>query len=198
MECVSFTLQQQFYAKYKAPGDPNSEEELLRTCRFHCIEYQYCFEACYFPGMSVQFIECNDPPSADLWRCQFLLPLVSLALVFLSGLVGLCACLCRSFTPTLGAGVLHLLAGKRMCVYRKETGNVAYANHGYSSTEPQTSSLGPHLQVNVFRQTRKTKVLFGLFARGNLKTERCLKNQIISSRVEPFKFAAMSQQFRLA
>ncbi|KAM8773588.1 claudin domain-containing protein 1b [Acanthopagrus latus] len=46
-----------------------------------------------------------------LWRCQFLLPLVSLALVFLSGLVGVCACLCRSFTPTLGVGVLHVLAG---------------------------------------------------------------------------------------
>ncbi|KAF1395301.1 hypothetical protein PFLUV_G00010120 [Perca fluviatilis] len=46
-----------------------------------------------------------------LWRCQFLLPLVSLALVFLGGLVGVCACLCRSFTPTLGVGVLHLLAG---------------------------------------------------------------------------------------
>ncbi|XP_040892245.1 claudin domain-containing protein 1b [Toxotes jaculatrix] len=46
-----------------------------------------------------------------LWRCQFLLPLVSLALVFLSGLVGVCACLCRSFTPTLVVGVLHLLAG---------------------------------------------------------------------------------------
>ncbi|XP_034396888.1 claudin domain-containing protein 1b isoform X1 [Cyclopterus lumpus] len=46
-----------------------------------------------------------------LWRCQVLLPLVSLALVFLGGLVGVCACLCRSFTPTLGVGVLHLLAG---------------------------------------------------------------------------------------
>ncbi|KAK5865834.1 hypothetical protein PBY51_020073 [Eleginops maclovinus] len=46
-----------------------------------------------------------------LWRCQFLLPLVSLALVFLGSLVGVCACLCRSFTPTLGVGVLHLLAG---------------------------------------------------------------------------------------
>lgn len=46
-----------------------------------------------------------------LWRCQFLLPLVSLALVFLGGLVGVCACLCRSFTPTLGVGILHLLAG---------------------------------------------------------------------------------------
>ncbi|XP_064782203.1 claudin domain-containing protein 1-like [Oncorhynchus masou masou] len=46
-----------------------------------------------------------------LWRCQFLLPLVSLALVFLSGLIGVCACLCRSITPTLCVGVLHLLAG---------------------------------------------------------------------------------------
>ncbi|KAM4750654.1 claudin domain-containing protein 1b isoform 1-T3 [Anableps anableps] len=46
-----------------------------------------------------------------LWRCQFLLPLVSLALVFLSGLVGVCACLCRSFKPTLGVGVLHFIAG---------------------------------------------------------------------------------------
>ncbi|XP_055764937.1 claudin domain-containing protein 1-like [Salvelinus fontinalis] len=46
-----------------------------------------------------------------LWRCQFLLPLVSLAFVFLSGLVGVCACLCRSITPTLAVGVLHLLAG---------------------------------------------------------------------------------------
>ncbi|KAG7461852.1 hypothetical protein MATL_G00195490 [Megalops atlanticus] len=46
-----------------------------------------------------------------LWRCQFLLPLVSLGLVLLGGMIGLCACLCRSFSPTLGVGVLHLLAG---------------------------------------------------------------------------------------
>lgn len=77
-QCVSFTLQQQFFPKYKHPGNNNGEEDHLRTY---------------------------------LWRCQFLLPLVSLALVFLSGLVGVCACLCRSFTPTLGVGVLHLLAG---------------------------------------------------------------------------------------
>lgn len=76
--CVTFTLPQQFSPKYKYPGNPDSEEDLLRTY---------------------------------LWRCQFLLPLVSLALVFLSGLVGVCACLFRSFTPTLGVGVLHLLAG---------------------------------------------------------------------------------------
>ncbi|CAJ1052351.1 LOW QUALITY PROTEIN: claudin domain-containing protein 1-like [Xyrichtys novacula] len=77
MQCVSFTLPQQFTPKYKLDGN-NDQEDLLRTY---------------------------------LWRCQFLLPLVSLALVFLSGLVGVCACLCRSFTPTLGVGVLHLLAG---------------------------------------------------------------------------------------
>ncbi|XP_054460375.1 claudin domain-containing protein 1b [Anoplopoma fimbria] len=78
MQCVSFTLPQQFSTKYKKNGSNKSEEDLLRTY---------------------------------LWRCQFLLPLVSLALVFLGGLVGVCACLCRSFTPTLGVGVLHLLAG---------------------------------------------------------------------------------------
>ncbi|XP_061768050.1 claudin domain-containing protein 1b [Nerophis ophidion] len=77
LQCVSFTLPQQFLPKYKHPGNHNSDEDLLRTY---------------------------------LWRCQFLLPLVSLALVFLSGLVGVCACLCRSFTPTVGVGVLHLLA----------------------------------------------------------------------------------------
>ncbi|KAI3375776.1 hypothetical protein L3Q82_004063 [Scortum barcoo] len=48
---------------------------------------------------------------SDLWRCQFLLPLVSLGLVVLAGLTGFFACLCRSLSPTLGIGVLHLLAG---------------------------------------------------------------------------------------
>ncbi|XP_042258070.1 claudin domain-containing protein 1-like [Thunnus maccoyii] len=47
-----------------------------------------------------------------LWRCQFLLPLVSLGLV-LAGLTGFCACLCRSLAPPLGIGVLHLLAGEK-------------------------------------------------------------------------------------
>lgn len=32
MECVSFTLPQQFNPKYKYPGNQNSEEDLLRTC----------------------------------------------------------------------------------------------------------------------------------------------------------------------
>ncbi|KAL6118615.1 cldnd1 [Pungitius sinensis] len=46
-----------------------------------------------------------------MWRSQCLLPLVSLGLVVLAGLIGFCACLCQSLTPTLGVGILHLLAG---------------------------------------------------------------------------------------
>ncbi len=52
--------------------------------------------------------------STDLWKCQFLLPLVSVGLVFLSALIGVCACLCRSITLTLFVGLLHLLAGKTL------------------------------------------------------------------------------------
>lgn len=78
MECVSFTLSQQFTPKYKEPGNHNSGEDLIRSY---------------------------------LWRCQFLLPLVSLGLVVLGGLLGFCACLCGSLTPALFIGLLHLLAG---------------------------------------------------------------------------------------
>ncbi|KAG1926975.1 claudin domain-containing protein 1a isoform X1 [Pimephales promelas] len=78
MECVSFTLSQQFMPKYKEPGNHNSGEDLIRTY---------------------------------LWRCQFFLPLVSLGLVVLGGLLGFCACLCGSLTPALFIGLIHLLAG---------------------------------------------------------------------------------------
>lgn len=47
----------------------------------------------------------------DLWRCQFLLPFVSLGLMCFGALIGLCACICRSLYPTIATGVLHLLAG---------------------------------------------------------------------------------------
>ncbi|XP_051513302.1 claudin domain-containing protein 1a isoform X1 [Myxocyprinus asiaticus] len=46
-----------------------------------------------------------------LWRCQFLLPLVSLGLVVLGGLIGFCACVCSSLAPALFIGLLQLLAG---------------------------------------------------------------------------------------
>ncbi|XP_049641622.1 claudin domain-containing protein 1 isoform X1 [Suncus etruscus] len=46
-----------------------------------------------------------------LWRCQFLLPFVSLGLMFFGALIGLCACICRSLYPAIATGILHLLAG---------------------------------------------------------------------------------------
>uniref|UniRef100_A0A8C5PRA3 Claudin domain containing 1 n=1 Tax=Leptobrachium leishanense TaxID=445787 RepID=A0A8C5PRA3_9ANUR len=46
-----------------------------------------------------------------LWRCQFLLPLVALGLIFFGALVGFAGCVCRSLYPALGTGALHLLAG---------------------------------------------------------------------------------------
>ncbi|PWA28848.1 hypothetical protein CCH79_00012987, partial [Gambusia affinis] len=107
LECRNFTLPEQFTPKYKEPGNHNSGEDMVRTCTFRRPTQQ------------------NHPPLYDqnlhdiehvllrqnLWRCQFLLPLASLGLVVLAGLIGFCACLCRSLTPTLGIGVLHLLAG---------------------------------------------------------------------------------------
>uniref|UniRef100_A0ABI7XDP8 Claudin domain containing 1 n=1 Tax=Felis catus TaxID=9685 RepID=A0ABI7XDP8_FELCA len=46
-----------------------------------------------------------------LWRCQFLLPFVSLGLMCFGAVIGLCACICRSLYPTIATGILHLLAG---------------------------------------------------------------------------------------
>uniref|UniRef100_A0A8C0D909 Uncharacterized protein n=1 Tax=Balaenoptera musculus TaxID=9771 RepID=A0A8C0D909_BALMU len=45
-----------------------------------------------------------------LWRCQFLLPFVSLGLMCSEALTGLCACICQSLYPTIATGILHLLA----------------------------------------------------------------------------------------
>ncbi|XP_017264590.1 claudin domain-containing protein 1-like isoform X2 [Kryptolebias marmoratus] len=83
--------------------DSSSEPKMETSCVSFTLSQQ--FETKY------QLSEKEDLLRTYLWRFQFLLPLVSLALVFLSGLVGVCACLCRSFTPTLGVGVLHFLAG---------------------------------------------------------------------------------------
>uniref|UniRef100_A0A8C9SN71 Claudin domain containing 1a n=1 Tax=Scleropages formosus TaxID=113540 RepID=A0A8C9SN71_SCLFO len=66
-----------------------------------------------------------------LWRCQFLLPLVSLGLVVLGGMIGVCACLCRSLTPMLGIGVLHLLAGERIIVIIISTVLAASVKNNY-------------------------------------------------------------------
>lgn len=34
--------------------------------------------------------------------------------------MGFSACLCRSFSPTLGIGLLHLLAGQDLLVFREQ------------------------------------------------------------------------------
>nr|XP_033775476.1 claudin domain-containing protein 1-like isoform X1 [Geotrypetes seraphini]XP_033775478.1 claudin domain-containing protein 1-like isoform X1 [Geotrypetes seraphini]XP_033775479.1 claudin domain-containing protein 1-like isoform X1 [Geotrypetes seraphini]XP_033775480.1 claudin domain-containing protein 1-like isoform X1 [Geotrypetes seraphini]XP_033775481.1 claudin domain-containing protein 1-like isoform X1 [Geotrypetes seraphini]XP_033775482.1 claudin domain-containing protein 1-like isof len=46
-----------------------------------------------------------------LWRCQVLLPLISLGLMCFGALSGICACICHRLSPTIGTGVFHFLAG---------------------------------------------------------------------------------------
>lgn len=97
--CILVPSQSHWFAE----PDPKMETR----CVSFTLPQQFIPKYKYFGNNSSE----EDLLRTYLWRCQFLLPLVSLALVFLSGLVGVCACLCRSFTPTLGVGVLHLLAG---------------------------------------------------------------------------------------
>ncbi|KAM4636007.1 claudin domain-containing protein 1-like [Discoglossus pictus] len=76
---------------------------------------------CVSWSLSDQFLEKYQEPGNHnteidivrtyLWRCQFLLPLVALGLIFLGALVGLAGCVCHSLCPALGTGTLHLLAG---------------------------------------------------------------------------------------
>uniref|UniRef100_A0A803KEN5 Claudin domain-containing 1 n=1 Tax=Xenopus tropicalis TaxID=8364 RepID=A0A803KEN5_XENTR len=77
--------------------------------------------SCVFLSLSDQFLEKYQEPGNHnseidivrtyLWRCQFLLPLVALGLIFFGALVGLAGCVCQSLYPALGTGILHLLAG---------------------------------------------------------------------------------------
>ncbi|KAM9325488.1 claudin domain-containing protein 1 isoform 1-T3 [Gastrophryne carolinensis] len=87
----------------------DSEEESLYG--FKCMSLSF----------SDQFLEKYTQPGNHnsevdlirtyLWRCQFLLPLVALGLIFFGAIVGLAGCVCRSLYPALGTGALHLLAG---------------------------------------------------------------------------------------
>lgn len=90
-------------------SQPYYQEEVLPE--FRCVSLSF----------SDQFLEKythpgNHNPEVDLirtylWRCQFLLPLVSLGLIFFGAIIGLAGCVCRSLYPALGTGALHLLAG---------------------------------------------------------------------------------------
>ncbi|XP_075698396.1 claudin domain-containing protein 1 [Rhinoderma darwinii] len=76
---------------------------------------------CVSLSFSDQFLEKYTQPGNHnteidlirtyLWRCQFLLPLVALGLIFFGAIVGLAGCVCRNLYPALGTGALHLLAG---------------------------------------------------------------------------------------
>ncbi|XP_030077146.1 claudin domain-containing protein 1 [Microcaecilia unicolor] len=76
---------------------------------------------CVSFSLSDQFMEkytepgnITSPPDLHrtyLWRCQFLLPLISLGLMCFGALNGICACTFHSLYPTISTGVLHLLAG---------------------------------------------------------------------------------------
>ncbi|XP_073540483.1 claudin domain-containing protein 1 [Phyllobates terribilis] len=76
---------------------------------------------CVSLSFSDQFLEKYTQPGNHnteidlirtyLWRCQFLLPLVALGLIFFGAIIGLAGCVCRSLYPALGTGALHLLAG---------------------------------------------------------------------------------------
>uniref|UniRef100_A0A1A8AF50 Claudin domain containing 1 n=4 Tax=Nothobranchius TaxID=28779 RepID=A0A1A8AF50_NOTFU len=115
------------------PSDPKMET--------HCVSFT-------LPQQFKQKYKYQEDSPEDLlrtylWRCQFLLPLVSLALVFLSGLVGVCACLCRSFTPTLVVGVLHFLAGLcslgTVCCFRA---GVDLLHHNHEPPSGVDGSMG--------------------------------------------------------
>ncbi|NP_001079463.1 claudin domain containing 1 L homeolog [Xenopus laevis] len=77
--------------------------------------------SCIFLSLSDQFLEKYQEPGNHnseidvvrtyLWRCQFLLPLVALGLIFFGAIVGLAGCVCHSLYPAVGTGILHLLAG---------------------------------------------------------------------------------------
>ncbi|CAH2321385.1 claudin domain-containing 1 [Pelobates cultripes] len=84
-------------------------------------QYEGSKSHCIVLSFSDQFLEKYKEPGNHntdidivrtyLWRCQFLLPLVALGLIFFGAIVGFAGCVCRSLYPALGTGTLHLLAG---------------------------------------------------------------------------------------
>ncbi len=59
-QCVSFTLPQQFNPKYTNPGNPNGEEDLLRTCKCVCDHLALCL---FVHSLNEQL------PSLNIRRC---------------------------------------------------------------------------------------------------------------------------------
>ncbi|XP_063814516.1 claudin domain-containing protein 1 [Pseudophryne corroboree] len=107
----SLGLWQQCITFSEKNADQHSEDMMEPPSDYRCVSLSF----------SDQFLEKYTQPGNHnseidlvrtyLWRCQFLLPLVALGLIFFGAIVGLAGCVCRSIYPALGTGAMHLLAG---------------------------------------------------------------------------------------
>ncbi|KFO30117.1 Claudin domain-containing protein 1 [Fukomys damarensis] len=91
------------------PSEKTESSDVVTKCVSFTLNEQF-MEKCVDPGNHYSGI---DLLQTYLWCCQFLLPFVSLGLMCFGVLIGLGACVCQSFYPTIAVGVLHLLPGLR-------------------------------------------------------------------------------------
>lgn len=101
--CITIPKNTHWYA----PPERTESFDVVTKCMSFTLNEQF-MEKYVDPGNHNSGI---DLLRTYLWRCQFLLPFVSLGLMCFGALIGLCACICRSLYPTLATGILHLLAG---------------------------------------------------------------------------------------
>lgn len=99
------TIPQNTY--WYSPPERTESFDMVTKCMSFTLNEQF-MEKFVEPGNHNSGI---DLLRTYLWRCQFLLPFVSLGLMCFGALIGLCACICRSLYPTIATGILHLLAG---------------------------------------------------------------------------------------
>uniref|UniRef100_UPI00398F083D claudin domain-containing protein 1-like n=1 Tax=Pristiophorus japonicus TaxID=55135 RepID=UPI00398F083D len=102
-------------------GQQSERWKRLRQQLGHEVEpHTVCVSFTLQEQFTPKYVHIGNPNSGVdyvrtyLSRSQFLLPFVSLGLMCLGALIGLCACACHTLYPTIGTGVLHLLAG--LCI----------------------------------------------------------------------------------
>ncbi|XP_046514918.1 claudin domain-containing protein 1 isoform X2 [Equus quagga] len=100
--CISIPPNTYWYS----PPERTESFDVVTKCMSFTLNEQF-MEKFVDPGNHNSGI---DLLRTYLWRCQFLLPFVSLGLMCCGALIGLCACICRSLYPTIATGILHLLA----------------------------------------------------------------------------------------
>ncbi|XP_010637953.1 claudin domain-containing protein 1 isoform X2 [Fukomys damarensis] len=101
--CITMPKNTHWYT----PSERTESFDVVTKCMSFTLNEQF-MEKFVDPGNHNSGI---DLLRTYLWRCQFLLPFVSLGLMCFGALIGLCACICRSLYPTIATGILHLLAG---------------------------------------------------------------------------------------